>query len=86
VKINHDIIIPEMQAAKKPLEVIEYPGQPHSFYWGFGGDPAAGEKFFNDAQAFLKKYVKSQPVPLAESLIKRVPIDSGARNGRSRTN
>lgn len=84
VKINHDIIIPEMQAAKKALEVIVYPGQPHSFYWGAGGDPAAGEKFFNDARTFLKKYVKTQPVPLAESLIKRMPIPSGGRNGRSK--
>ena len=58
----------------KPVEVIAYPGQPHSFYWGVIGDQAAGEKFFNDAQAFFKKYLKTQPKPLDESLVKRVPI------------
>lgn len=74
VKVNHEVLIPEMKAANKPHEVIVYPGQPHSFYWGIIGNPAAGRKFFDDAQAFLKKYLPTQPRPIDESLIKRLPV------------
>lgn len=74
VKVNHEVVIPEMKAANKTLEVIVYPGQPHSFYWGILGGPAAGAKFFDDAQAFLKKYLPTQPRPIDESLIKRLPV------------
>jgi dienelactone hydrolase len=74
VKVNHEVVIPEMKAAHKPFEVIVYPGQPHSFYWGIIGDPAAGSKFFDDAQAFLKKYLPTQPRAIDESLIKRLPV------------
>ncbi|MDQ3622332.1 MAG: dienelactone hydrolase family protein [Verrucomicrobiota bacterium] len=73
-KINHEIVIPEMHAAKKPLEVIHYPGQPHGFYYGRNGDPEAGQKFFNDAQAFFKRHLPTRPTPLDESLVKQVPV------------
>lgn len=68
-KINHEIIIPELKAAGKQLQVIAYPGQPHGFYFGANGDPAAGKKFFEDADAFFKKYLSVQPKRLAASAI-----------------
>jgi hypothetical protein len=37
-------------------------------------DPAVGEKVFNDSMRFLKPQLKTQPVALDESLIKRVPV------------
>jgi len=82
--INHEIIIPEMRAANKPLDVIAYAGQPHSFYWGVIADPAAGKKFFGDAMAFLKPHLQTQPVPLDGSLIEQVPV--GGRTERDAEN
>jgi dipeptidyl aminopeptidase/acylaminoacyl peptidase len=71
--INQEVIVPELKAAGKPVEYIEYPGQPHAFWWG-AMDPAVGEKVFNDSMRFLKPHLKTQPVALDESLIKRVPV------------
>ena len=70
--INQEIIVPELKAANKPVEYIEYAGQPHAFWWG-AMDPAVGEKVFNDAMRFLKPNLQTQPVALDESLIRRVP-------------
>jgi acetyl esterase/lipase len=70
--INQEIIVPELKAAGKPVEYIEYAGQPHAFWWG-AMDAAVGEKVFNDSMRFLKPQLKTQPVAVDESLIQRVP-------------
>jgi len=70
--INQEIIVPELKAAGKPMEYIEYAGQPHAFWWG-AMDAAVGEKVFNDSMRFLKPQLKTQPVAVDESLIQRVP-------------
>ena len=70
--INQEIIVPELKAANKPVEYIEYPGQPHAFWWG-SQDAAVGQKVFDDSMRFLKPTLKTQPVPIDESLITRVP-------------
>lgn len=80
-KINHEIIIPELRAAGKQLQVIAYPGQPHGFYFGDVGDPAAGEKFFDDANAFFKKHLRIQPKGLEESAITLVPREKKQQAG-----
>lgn len=72
-KINHEIMIPELRTAGKELLVIAYPGQPHGFYFGDTGDPAAGEKFFNDANEFFKTRLPIQPRRLAASAVTKVP-------------
>lgn len=79
-KINHEIIIPELKAAKKQLLVIAYPGQPHGFYFGDVGDPAAGKKFFEDADAFFKNHLSVQPRRLEASAITLV---SPPKKGKS---
>jgi dipeptidyl aminopeptidase/acylaminoacyl peptidase len=70
--INQEIVVPELKAADKPVEYIEYAGQPHGFWWG-AADAAVGEKVFNDAMRFLKPHLRTQPVALDESLLRRVP-------------
>src|SRR5439155_128004 len=70
--INQEIIVPELKAAKKPVEYIEYAGQPHGFWWG-AADAAVGQKVFDDSMRFLKPTLKTQPAAIDESLIKRVP-------------
>jgi len=79
--INQEIIVPELKAANKPVEYIEYAGQPHAFWWG-SQDGGVGQKVFDDAMRFLKPTLKTQPVALDESLVKRVPAGrEGAANG-----
>jgi len=70
--INQEIVVPELKAANKPVEYIEYAGQPHAFWWG-SQDAAVGQKVFDDSMRFLKPTLRTQPVALDESLIKRVP-------------
>jgi len=69
--INTEVIVPEMKAANKTIEYIEYPGQAHGFWWG-AADGAVGQKVFDDAMRFIKPTLKTQPVALDESLITRV--------------
>jgi acetyl esterase/lipase len=83
--INQEIIVPELKAAGKSVEYIEYAGQPHAFWWG-SQDAAVGQKVFDDSMRFLKSHLKTQPVAIDESLIKRVPAgreraEKGATDG-----
>ncbi|MGH9338459.1 MAG: family 16 glycoside hydrolase, partial [Acidobacteriota bacterium] len=64
-----------MKAAGKTIEVIDYPGQPHGFSTG-KGTPEAAQKFFEDSHAFFTRHISTQPTPLDESLIDRVPAES----------
>jgi hypothetical protein len=50
-------------------------------------DPDVGEKVFNDATRFLKPHLRTQPVALDESLIRRVPAgrDGGEKAAGKRT-
>ncbi len=63
-----------MKQAGKDVVVITYPGQPHSFFFGSIATGDAGKRVFDDAHAFFKKHLPTQPVPLDESLIKQVPM------------
>jgi acetyl esterase/lipase len=80
--INQEIIVPELRAANKPVEYIEYAGQPHAFWWG-SQDGAVGQKVFDDAMRFLKPTLKTQPVAIDDSQITRVPAgrDRGEKAG-----
>jgi acetyl esterase/lipase len=77
--LNQEIIVPELKAANKSVEYIEYPGQPHGFWWG-AGDAAVGQKVFDDSVRFLQPTLKTQAMAIDESMIKRVPA------GRERGN
>jgi acetyl esterase/lipase len=71
-KINHEIIIPELKAAGKQVEVILYAGQPHNFIFGKEGSPEATQKCFDDCHAFYKKHLPTQPTALDMSLVTHV--------------
>jgi dipeptidyl aminopeptidase/acylaminoacyl peptidase len=90
--INQEVIVPELKAADKTVEYIEYPGQMHGFWWG-AADGAVGQKVFDDAMRFIKPTLKTPSVPLDESLITRIPAgrereekgaakDGGKRDGK----
>ena len=69
--INQEIVVPELKAAGKPVEYIEYAGQPHAFWWGMI-DPAVGEKVFNDAMRFLKPHLRTQPATIDDFALRSV--------------
>jgi len=75
---NRQVLIPELRAMGKRLEVITYPGEPHCF--AFDGRtprtprPAAALKAFQDADAFFRRYVRTKPVPIDPSLVTYVRV------------
>lgn len=79
--INHfnaAVLIPELRAARKTLEVITYPGEPHCFaFYGNGPRtprPAAALKAFEDSDRFVRRYLRTQPKPVDPSLVTQVPL------------
>ena len=75
-KINSEIIVPEMKAQGKSVELVWYPNQPHGFYWGRTPNQAAALQCFQDADAFFKKHIKAQPVAMDEKLFQRVSVSA----------
>ncbi len=79
-RFNAEVLIPELRAAGKSLEVITYPGEPHSFaFYSIPSRtprPAVALKAFQDIDAFIRRYVETQPEPIAPSLVQHVPVGS----------
>ncbi len=73
LKINQEILLAEMKAAGKTVELILYPGQPHGFYFGRTPDQEAALKFFVDCDAFFRRYLATRPVALSSSLVRQAP-------------
>ncbi|MFK5921100.1 MAG: hypothetical protein QM496_02910 [Verrucomicrobiota bacterium] len=59
--LNKDYIIPEFKAANKTYINIDYPNNPHGFYWGNGTDLKTLEKVIEDSDQFIRKQIKTQP-------------------------
>jgi dipeptidyl aminopeptidase/acylaminoacyl peptidase len=75
-RFNADVLIPELRAAGKKVEVITYPGEPHCF--GFHGTRPAGRqaasKLFQDTDAFCRRHLPTKPKAIDSSLVKHVPL------------
>ena len=70
-RFNAQVLIPELRAAGKTLEVISYPGEPHCFcFFGRGTRPSDVLKSFRDMDAFCRRHIATKPKPLADSLMK----------------
>ena len=80
-KINDDIIIPELKAAGKDVEAVLYPHEPHGFSKGVG-TPEAALKFFEDTDAFLRKHLPTEPIPLEAELVTPIDVPAKPRRGR----
>lgn len=80
------VLIPELEAAGKSLEVITYPGEPHAF--SFYSDPertprpAAALAAFRDIDRFARRYVEIQPVAIEASRVQYVPVGYGEEPAR----
>ena len=77
-KFNAEVLIPELRALGKMVEVLTYPGEPHCFcFYGSGPrtpHPAAALKAYQDAEAFSRRCVAVKPRPLHSELVKYVPV------------
>jgi dipeptidyl aminopeptidase/acylaminoacyl peptidase len=76
---NLGIFIPEMKALGKPVKLMTYPGEYHGFYWGQGRIPPLAQKANRDADAFLRKHIKTQPKPVDRSWVRPVTVVPRAR-------
>ena len=74
-RFNREVLIPELQSARKALEVSTYPGEPHCF--AFGSPPRsapAALKAFQDTDTFFRRHLNTQPKPIDPTLIAHVPL------------
>ena len=74
-RFNREVLIPELQSARKALEVSTYPGEPHCF--AFNSPPRsapAALKAFQDTDAFFRRHLNTQPKPIDPTLIAHVPL------------
>ena len=72
---NSAVLIPELQSARKALEVITYPGEPHCF--AFGAPPASvasAVKAFQDVDAFFRRHIATQPKPVDPRFVTHIPL------------
>lgn len=76
-RFNAIILIPELYAFGKNLEVRTYPGEPHGFSFNDCPErtprPKVAEQAFMDMLAFLRQYLPTKPYPLESSLIEQIP-------------
>lgn len=75
---NQETLIPELRRAGKALEVIAYPGEPHSFaFYSIAKStprPAVAMKAFEDINAFLLRHLGTKPMPIDSRLVQQVPF------------
>ncbi len=78
---NAEVLIPELRAAGKKLEVLTYPGEPHCFcFYGAGPRtprPETALKAYDDIAAFCRRHVPTQPKALDSNVVKLVPVTAG---------
>jgi dipeptidyl aminopeptidase/acylaminoacyl peptidase len=75
-KLNSEIIIPELKAANKRVELVRYPDEGHCFAFNGDRSPEAAFKAFGDAEKFLLPLLATRPRPLPDSLVAKVPVTS----------
>lgn len=75
-RFNLDLLVPEMRAMGKTVEVRVYPGGEHGFDWGRRDNPAMCLKANQDAHDFFLEHTKAKSKPIDESLIKLVPVQA----------
>jgi dienelactone hydrolase len=73
---NAQTLIPELKAANKALDVMNYPGEPHSFAFYSTASrtprPAVAAKAFEDVNAWLRRHLRTQPAPMRANQVKQV--------------
>jgi dipeptidyl aminopeptidase/acylaminoacyl peptidase len=87
-RFNADVLIPELRALRKQVEVKTYPDQVHCFCDASGiprqaegtfarapeSWPAAALKAFQDIDVFCRRHVRTQPKALDAGLVSFAPV------------
>ena len=84
-KFNAEMLIPELRAAKKTVEVRSYAGQGHCFCAGSGvprpsgrptsvSAPPAALAAFKEIDSFYRKYLPLKPRNIDAALLTHVPV------------
>jgi dienelactone hydrolase len=77
-RFNQEVLIPELRALAKKLEVLTYSGEPHCFcFYGEGPRtprPDIALKAFIDMQLFCWRNVATKPKALDATPVKLVPV------------
>lgn len=77
-QFNDAVLIPELRAAGKSVEVITFPGEPHAFSFestpSYTPRPAAAQKAFLDIDSFIRRHVATPPIPLDPALMRHEAI------------
>jgi acetyl esterase/lipase len=71
-RFNAEVLVPELQAAGKDVQVVAYPGQ-HCLALA-GGTPSAS-RAFRDIDAYIKERVPVQPTPIDPTVVDHVPLN-----------
>jgi len=79
-RFNQEVLIPELRALDKRLDVLTYSGEPHCFcFYGEGQRtprPDTALKAFADMQSFCGRYVLTKPKALDSTAVKLVPVNT----------
>ena len=87
-RFNADVLIPELRALRKQVEIKSYPDQVHCFCDASGiprqaegtfarapaSWPAAALKAFQDIDVFCRRHVRTQPKALDAGLVSFAPV------------
>jgi dienelactone hydrolase len=77
-RFNEQVLIPELRALGKRLDVLTYSGEPHCFcFYGEGQRtprPDIALKAFIDMQSFCRRHVLTKPKALDSTVVKPVPV------------
>jgi dienelactone hydrolase len=75
-QFNATVLVPELRALGKTVEVKSYAGQPHCF--AFGGNvpsrAAISLQAWQDADAFFRRHLPTKPTPIDPKLVTSAPI------------
>ena len=76
---NAQVLIPELRSAGTAFEVKTYPGEPHCFAFHGSGQrtprPAVALRAFEDADAFFREHLNTQPKAIDASYVEHVPLN-----------
>jgi dipeptidyl aminopeptidase/acylaminoacyl peptidase len=74
---NATVLIPELRAAAKSVEVVTYPDMPHCFAFGARGATeamaASAERAVQEMDKFFRSHVPTQPKPVDPTFVTQVP-------------
>jgi dipeptidyl aminopeptidase/acylaminoacyl peptidase len=77
-KFNAEVLIPELRAQGKTVEVLTYPGEPHCFCFEGSGrgtpHPAVALKAYQDAERFVRRLLATKPKQLDSALVTYVSL------------